>query len=489
MDTKQGDGFLMDMTVSPELEQTSGDLLILPVFQDRAWGPGASEVVGQLGDWLEPYLDGVDFTGKAGQTVSVPGTGDFSRIMFVGLGEEVDADVLRKMAGIAGRSAMRDAAVVTTLSAIDIDGAVDAVAYGFLLGQYRFAKYLSDPHPSKTTTLTLVGEDVTGQLEHAETVAAAVAMARDLINEPAGGKKPEVLAGIASDMAAELGIDITVYDRDQIEQERFGGLLAVSLGATNPPRMVVMSYRPAGATKTLALVGKGIVFDSGGLSIKPASGMETMKTDMSGAAVVFGTMRAVATLGLGVNVIGIAPLTENMTGGAAQRPGDIYSARNGKTVEVLNTDAEGRLVLADGLALAAESEPDLMVDIATLTGACKVALGGKIGGLFGSNEETAEQVLAAARRAGESMWWLPLEEDYRSKLDSPIADLKNIGDRYGGAITAALFLREFTSGLPWVHLDIAGPARADADDGYITKGGTGFAVATLVAVAEEMATS
>ncbi len=262
----------MDITVSPRLEQTSGDLLILPVFQDRAWGPGASEVVGELGDWLEPYLDGVDFTGKAGQTASVPGTGGFNRVLFVGLGEEVDADVLRKMAGIAGRSAMRDAAVVTTLSAIDIDGAVDAVAYGFLLGQYRFARYLSDPHPSKTTTLTLVGEDTTGQLEHAETVAAAVAMARDLINEPAGGKKPEVLAGIAADMAAELGIDITVYDRDQIEQERFGGLLAVSLGATNPPRMVVMSYRPSGATKTLALVGKGIVFDSGGLSIKPASG-------------------------------------------------------------------------------------------------------------------------------------------------------------------------------------------------------------------------
>jgi len=479
----------MDITVSPELEQTSGDLLILPVFQDRTWGPGASQVVGELGDWLDPYLDGLDFTGKAGQTASVPGTGGFGRILFIGLGEEVDADALRKMAGIAGRSAMRDAAVVTTLSAIDIDGAVDAVVYGFLLGQYRFAKYLSDQRLSQTTTLTLVGEDTTGQLEHAEIVAAAVAMARDLINEPAGDKKPEVLAGIASDMATELGIDITVYDRDQIEQERFGGLLAVSLGATNPPRMVVMSYRPGGATKTLALIGKGIVFDSGGLSIKPASGMETMKTDMSGAAVVFGTMRAVATLGLDVNVIGIAPLAENMTGGAAQRPGDIYRARNGKTVEVLNTDAEGRLVLADGLALAAESEPDLMVDIATLTGACKVALGGKIGGLFGSDDEAAGMVLAAATRSGESMWRLPLEQDYRSKLDSPIADLKNIGDRYGGAITAALFLREFTSDLPWVHLDIAGPARADADDGYITKGGTGFAVATLVALAEEMAGS
>ena len=311
-------------------------------------------------------------------------------------------------------------------------------------------------------------------------------MARDLINEPAGGKKPEVLAGIATEMAEELGIDITVYDRDEIEAERFGGLLAVSLGATNPPRMVVMNYRPDGAEKTLALVGKGIVFDSGGLSIKPASGMETMKTDMSGAAAVFGAMRAIATLGLKVNVMGITPLTENMTGGAAQRPGDIFAARNGKTVEVLNTDAEGRLVLADGLSLAAENKPDLMVDIATLTGACMVALGKKVAGLFGSDDDAAGQVEAAARRAGEKVWRMPVEKEYRSMLDSPIADLKNIGDRYGGAITAALFLAEFTDEQPWVHLDIAGPARADGDDGYITKGGTGFSVATLVALAEDM---
>jgi leucyl aminopeptidase len=479
----------MDITVTPTLEGIAADLLILPVYQDRVWGPGVAEMVAGAGDRLESYLDGVDFTGKSGQVTLVPGSGDFGNLLFVGLGEEADADVLRKVAGAAGRSAMRYATVATTLSQVDIDGAVEATVYGFLLGQYRFGKYLSEPKPAKTTSLLLTGADENGEVAHAEAVAAGVILARDLINEPAGGKKPEVLAGVAADMARAAGIDIAVYDREQIRQEGFGGLLAVSQGATNPPRMVVMNYRPAGATKTLALIGKGIVFDSGGLSIKTASGMETMKTDMSGAAAVFGAMQAIAALRLEVNVLGITPLTENMTGGAAQRPGDIFTARNGKTVEVLNTDAEGRLVLADGLSLASEAKPHLMIDIATLTGACKVALGAKVAGLFGSDDESAAAVVAAARRAGERVWRLPLDKDYRSKLDSPIADLKNIGDRDGGAITAALFLAEFTDQLPWVHLDIAGPARADGDDGYITKGGTGFAVATLVAVAEDMSGS
>ncbi len=476
----------MDIIVKPDLGEASADLVVLPVYKDRTWGPGAATIADSLGEWLDSYLDGVDFTGKVGQTAAVPGTGAFGRVLFVGLGDEADADVLRKASGIAGRAAMRYESVATTLSEIDIDGAVDAVAYGFMLGQYRFGKYLSKPKLSKTTELVLIGSDDAGEVAHAEAVVAGVAMARDLINEPAGGKKPEVLADIAIEMAGELGIDITVYDRDQIEAEGFGGVFAVALGATNPPRMVVMNYRPDGADKTLALIGKGIVFDSGGLSIKPAAGMETMKTDMSGAACVFGAMKAIATLGLKVNVTGITPLTENMTGGAAQRPGDIYTARNGKTVEVLNTDAEGRLVLGDGLSLAAESKPDLMIDIATLTGACMVALGPKVAGLFPSDDDASAQVEAAARRAGEKVWRMPMEKEYRSKLDSPIADLKNIGDRYGGAITAALFLAEFTDDLPWVHLDIAGPARADGDDGYIAKGGTGFSVATLVAVAEDM---
>jgi leucyl aminopeptidase len=475
----------MDIVATPDLARVTGDLLVLPVFEDGVWGPGAADTVAGLGDWVEDYLAGLDFTGKVGQTASVPSSNSFGRVLFVGLGDEADADVLRKVSGVAGRAALRYEKVVTTLSQLEIDGAAEAVAYGFILGQYKFNKYLTKPKPSQTTELVLIGADE-AEISRGTVIAAGVAMARDLVNEPAGGKKPEVLAGIADDMAGELGIEITVYDEAEIEAEGFGGLRAVSLGATNPPRMVVMRYRPEGAKKLLALVGKGIVFDSGGLSIKPASGMETMKTDMSGAAAVFGAIKAIAGLGLPVNVTAVTPLTENMTGGAAQRPGDVFTARNGKTVEVLNTDAEGRLVLADGLSLAVEEKPDLMVDVATLTGACMVALGNKVAGLFGDDDDSAEQVEAAARRAGEKTWRLPLEKEYRSKLDSPIADIKNIGDRHGGAITAALFLAEFTDERPWVHLDIAGPARAESDDGYISKGGTGFAVSTLVALAEDM---
>ena len=479
----------MEIVAAANLEEAGGDLLVLPVYEERAWGPGAAEIAAGLGDFLDGYFDGLDFTGKTGQTAGVPGNGPFNRVLFIGLGAEADADTLRKAAGIAGRAAKRYEKVVTTLSQVDIDGAAEAVVYGFILGQYSFDKYLSKPKPAQTTTLTLVGDIDDGEIDHGRYVAAGVALARDLINEPAAGKKPETLAGIATGIAQENGIDIEVYDENEIEAEGFGGLKAVSLGATNPPRMVVMKYRPNGAEKSLAFVGKGIVFDSGGLSIKPATAMETMKTDMSGAAVVFGAVQAIAQLGIPVNVTGIAPLTENMTGGAAQRPGDIFTARNGKTVEVLNTDAEGRLVLADGLALAVEDEPDLVVDIATLTGACMVALGKKVAGLVGYDDDAVAQVEAAARRAGEKVWRLPFEKDYRSKLDSPIADIKNIADRFGGAITAALFLAEFTDERPWAHLDIAGPARADGDDGYISKGGTGFAVATLVALAEDTAGS
>ena len=247
--------------------------------------------------------------------------------------------------------------------------------------------------------------------------------------------------------------------------------------------MVVMRYRPEGATRSIALVGKGIVFDSGGLSLKPPAAMETMKTDMSGAAAVLASLEAIAALGLPVNVTAITPLTENLTGGNAQKPGDVLRARNGKTIEVLNTDAEGRLVLADGLSLAVEEEPDLIVDVATLTGACAVALGPKIGGMWASDDDAAGAVDAAAERAGEKMWRMPLEMEYKSHIESSIADMKNTGERYGGAISAALLLFEFAGDGPWVHLDIAGPARATKDEYYLAKGGTGFGVRTLVELA------
>jgi leucyl aminopeptidase len=279
-----------------------------------------------------------------------------------------------------------------------------------------------------------------------------------------------------------------VLDEHQIEAERLGGLRGVSLGATNPARLVELRYEPAGATAFLALVGKGIVFDSGGLSIKPAAAMEEMKTDMSGAAAVFAAMKAIARLGLPIKVVGITPLTENMPGGGAVRPGDVLHTRNGKTIEVLNTDAEGRLVLADGLALAVEQGPDLVVDLATLTGACMIALGTKIAGLFGTDEAVA-QVAAAAAAAGERVWPMPMPADYRKMIDSEIADMKNTGDKYGGAITAALLLKEFAGDGAWAHLDIAGPARSGDTDGYILKGGTGFGVRTIVELARAMASA
>lgn len=479
---------MIEVVAGPGLEEVSGDLLVVPVFADRIWGPGAESIATALGDWVGGYFDGLDFTGKAGQVAAVPGNGDFGRVMFVGLGSEVEPEDLRRAAGDAGRAAMRYERVATTLHQVELDGAVDAVVSGFLLGQYRFDKYLSAPQPSQTARLILVGSgDVAGEIKRGRVVAGAVGLARDLVNEPAASKSPIMLADRAAAIAAAPGITIDVYDEEQIVAEGFGGLKAVSQGAVNPPRMVVMKYRPGGATAHVCFVGKGIVFDSGGLSIKPAKGMETMKTDMAGAAAVFAALGAIAELGLEVNVTGIAPLAENMTGGAAQRPGDVFRARNGKTVEVLNTDAEGRLVLADGLSLAAEEKPDLIVDVATLTGACQVALGLEVAGLFSNDDDAAARVDGAARRAGEKVWRLPLEQSYRKEIDSPIADIKNIGKRFGGAITAALFLAEFVDERPWVHLDIAGPARSTNVSGYVGKGATGFAVRTLVALAEDLA--
>jgi leucyl aminopeptidase len=273
---------------------------------------------------------------------------------------------------------------------------------------------------------------------------------------------------------------VYVLDEVAIANEGLGGLMGVARGSAEPPRLIELVYEPPGARGTVALVGKGITFDSGGLSIKTADGMETMKTDMSGAAAVLATMSLLPALAPKVKVVAIVPTTENMPGGRAIKPGDVLKIRNGKTVEVLNTDAEGRLVLADGLSLAVEAGVDAVIDLATLTGACMVALGPTIAGLMGNNEAWADQVRAAADRAGEPVWPLPLPKDYRKKIDSEVADIKNTGGRYGGALTAGLFLEEFVDGVPWAHLDIAGPARSEEDDGYTPKGGSGFGVRTLV---------
>lgn len=482
----------MEILAGGGLAEESGEALAVPVFEDSTWGPGADWLVGELGDWLDHYLEEEDFSGKHGEVVAIPTGGRlaFQTIFLVGLGGELDTDQLRRAAGSLGRRAARTVDIATTLHQVDLDGAAAAVAEGFLLAQYRFDKYRSEPKPSRTERLRYVGEGAGEAVEaanRARIVADSVVLARDLVNEPAAGKSPETMAGLAAEIGERADIEITVMDEDQIAAEGLGGLIGVAAGSHRPPRLVRFEYTPDGATGLLAIVGKGIVFDSGGLSLKPASGMENMKTDMSGAAAVFGAMQAIASLGIPIRVLGITPLTENMPGGGATRPGDVLRARNGKTIEVLNTDAEGRLVLADGLALAAEAEPDLIVDLATLTGACHVALGDKIAGAWSNDEEALDAVLAAAARAGERVWPMPLPDDYRKNIDSDIADMKNTGPRYGGAINAALLLKEFVGETPWVHLDIAGPARWPEDEHYQTKGGSGFGVRTLVALAEDLA--
>lgn len=481
---------MIEIAPGGSLFDEEADLLVVPVLADLAWGPGAEAAVDLLGPWLEDYLAAHDFKGAPGEIVAVPGgASPYGEVAFIGLGDDVEAETLRRAAGTVGRFCGPYREVATTMGLLDIDGAVEAVTLGYLLGAYRYDDYRSEPKVRANERLMLLDApaEATDAINTASTIASGVSLARDLVNRPAADKAPDVLAARALSLGD--GISVEIVDEIESAERGYGGLLAVGSGATNPPRMVILRYEPAEAEASVAFVGKGIVFDSGGLSLKPAAAMEAMKTDMAGAAVVYGSMQAIAELGLPIRVIGVTPLSENMTGGAAQRPGDVFTAYRGKTVEVLNTDAEGRLVLADGLGIAVEAEPDLIVDIATLTGAAKVALGPAIGALFGNEDDAVASVEAAARFCGEAMWTMPLEESYRSKLKSQIADLKNIGDRHGGAITAALFLSEFVDERPWVHLDIAGPARAEDAEHYISAGGTGFAVRTLVELARAMATS
>jgi len=460
------------------------DLLIVPVMADRV--PVDGDPLTPDLDAHAEILDAKDFTGKDGQSLFLQTPdADAPETLLVGLGDEVDAESLRRAAGSAARQIGRYATVASTLHHVDIEDGAEAVALGTWLGAYSFDEYKSDPKPKSLESMRLVGgDDADTGIDRARSIASGVILARDLVNRPAADKPPTAIADVATGLHDALSVK--VYDEAEIDEAGFGGLMAVNRGADRPARMVVMKYEPEGATKKVAFVGKGIVFDSGGLSIKPASGMETMKTDMAGAAAVMGAMQVVAELGLTVNVVGITPLTENLTGGSATRPGDVMKAYNGKTIEILNTDAEGRLVLADGLALAVEMAPDLIIDIATLTGACKVALGPNIGGLFAADDGAAETVGAAAAAAGEKVWRMPLDAEYASMIESDIADMKNIAGRWGSAITAGLLLKEFVDDVPWVHLDVAGPARADKTEHYVQKGGSGFGVRTLVSVAEAM---
>jgi leucyl aminopeptidase len=473
----------------------TADLLAVPVFAERELGPGADVVDNLLGraTSLERFMDEAGFSGKRGETLLVPAVDGIAAraVLLVGVGarDAVDAAALRRAGAAIARRATKAPIVVTTLAAAGTDlaptDAAQATAEGIALGAYQFLDYKSDAEPSqlRRVVLAIDGAGVGAALERASIITDAVCWARDLVNEPSGSKSPIEFATAARKLLTGKGVTVTVLNEAQLRAEKMGGVVGVAQGSERPPRFVKAVFDPPGgkARGTVALVGKGVVFDSGGISIKPAEGMEAMKTDMGGAAAVLAAMATLKALGVKARVVAYTPMVENMPSGAAIRPGDVLRMRSGTTVEVLNTDAEGRLILADALSLAVDDGVDAIVDLATLTGACVVALGEKVAGLMGNEDGWVEQVRRASERAGEPMWHLPLPGDMRKQLESEVADLRNIGaNRYGGALTAGLFLEAFVEDRPWVHLDIAGPARAPADDGELTRGGTGFGVRTLV---------
>jgi leucyl aminopeptidase len=368
------------------------------------------------------------------------------------------------------------------------DAILVAVTEGTLLSAYAFDKYKSEKNGKPAAQiLTLAGEhlqktpSLSRALEVARKVIPGVFLARDLINEPASVSTPTFLAEHAGRIARGNGVKGEIWGPAKIKAANLSGLLAVARGSIEEPRFIKLSYTPTGkAKKKIALVGKGLTFDSGGLSLKPPKSMETMKHDMSGGATVLGVMSVISQLKPQVQVTGYVPATENMPSGTAQKPGDIIRYRNGKTVEVLNTDAEGRLILADALIQAVQDKPDVIIDLATLTGACVVALGPQMAGLFSNNQELSDTLLQCSKKTGEALWPLPLVKEYKEDIRSTVADIKNTGSGNAGAIAAALFLQEFVDGVPWAHLDIAGPAFSEKESGYITKGGTGFGVRTLI---------
>jgi leucyl aminopeptidase len=442
------------------------------------------------------------FTARAGQTLALHARGDLRprRILLIGSGPASSASVASNRIA-AGRMARTAAAVGARSVGLALPASsaalpprlqIQSAIEGLELGLYRFDKYLdaSKRTPIAVQSLSLFGaapaadapasEEPTAAIARAQETARAVSHARSLVNEPAGVLTPQRLADIAQQIARETGLELTVLDRAACREKGMGLFLAVAQGSAEEPRFIHLAWKPERAQKRVVLIGKGVTFDSGGLSLKTNDGMLDMKTDMSGAAAVIAAIEAVARQKLPVEVHAIAACTENMPSGTAYKLGDVIRSMAGKTVEITNTDAEGRLTLADALTYGLELKPDFIFDFATLTGACVVALGPHIAGVMGNNEGLVASWLAAAKEAGEEMWHLPLPPRLLDQLKSEIADLKNTGERWGGALTAGLFLKEFVDATPWVHVDLAGPASTDKELGHIGKGGTGFGVATIL---------
>ncbi len=486
------------------------DVVVIAVTstaQGPVLAPGGEAVASAYGRALTPLLASLGFTGTRDEVAQVPTAKTLRAplLLLVGIGSADvlgDAtrttDAVRRAAGVAARTVSNSASVALALPARD-PAEVRAGAEGFELGRYAFTAYKSGPakdEPGEVVLLSEIARSKAGAaaLETALVVSSAVRTARDWVNTPAADLAPPAFAdAVRAQAKASSGkLRVEVLDEEQLRERGFGGIIGVGRGSAQPPRLVTLSYRPRRATRHLVLVGKGITFDSGGLAIKTQLGMRTMKCDMGGAAAVLAATVAIAELGLPVRVTTFAPMAENMISGDATRPGDVLTMYGGTTVEVLNPDAEGRLVLADALVAAGEVGPDLLVDVATLTGAAETALGDRVSAIFGHDDAAVARVRAAGARVGEALWQLPISEEMPVKVRtySKIADLMQHNvDVYGGALYAAAFLAEFVpDGVPWAHLDIAGTGfNRRGAYGHVPSGGTGVSVATLVELATELA--
>jgi leucyl aminopeptidase len=474
------------------------DALVVPVYEGEKPDAGAlADLDKRSGGVITSLIETGEFVGKAGETAYIHNPGDISarRLLLMGAGklDDFKSDNVRRMAGTAARTLrarnVRRFAFLRR-SQIPLGESVQAAVEGAMLALYDTDKYkTSDKEERLIESMILAStegdtDELRRGVERGHVMAEATNFARDLVNEPANILTPSEMARRAEEVAQTFGLEIDVLDEARMKELGMGSLLGVSQGSAEPAKLIVLTYTPARESEeTLAIVGKGLTFDTGGISIKPADGMEKMKYDMAGGAATLGAMRAIAQLKPDINVIGLIGAVENMPGGRAQRPGDVVRSMLGKTIEVINTDAEGRLVLADVLGYARKLGATQIVDLATLTGAVSIALGDVYVAALGNNQSWMDEVIEAGRKAGEKIWQLPLDKDYREQIKSDIADLKNVGGRKAGTITAAYFLREFVDDTPWVHLDIAGTAWLDSGKPYMASGPTGICVRTLVNLA------
>lgn len=480
---------------SRKFHEIECDALVVAVFEGEKPEEGAlAEINKRSNGVITSLIETGEFTGKSGESAYVHNPGDMKarRLLLVGAGkrEEFTTDSVRKMAGTAARALRGKKArsfAFLRRSQLSIGESAQAATEGALISLFDPDKYhTSDKTESRLEAMILAAPDadldeVKRSIERGRIIAEATNFAREVINEPANVMTPAELARRAEEVAKDYGLELDVLDEARMKDLGMGSLMGVAQGSAEPAKMIVLTYSPkAQSSETIAIVGKGVTFDTGGISIKPSDGMEKMKYDMAGGATTIGAMRAIAQLKPSVNVIGIVPAVENMPGGRAQRPGDVVRAMTGKTIEVINTDAEGRLILADAVAYARKLGATKIVDLATLTGAVSVALGDVYVAVLGTDQAWIDQVLAAGKKAGEKIWQLPLDKEYREQIKSEIADIKNVGGRKAGTITGAYFIREFVEDTPWAHLDIASTAWNENGKPHLAVGPTGVCLRTLV---------